>query len=101
MKLWRALDPHSGGVEAQMEPWRVSRPVVADLHHFDEEQDPDPDRINVNSRILIHIKAKRGSGSAPTVYQLITEMKREERGNKNLHIEITVFELTITTVRNK
>ncbi len=25
-----------------MEPWRVCRPVVADLHHLDEEQDPDP-----------------------------------------------------------
>jgi hypothetical protein len=24
----------------KMEPWRVYRPVVADL--FDEEQDPDP-----------------------------------------------------------
>jgi hypothetical protein len=24
-----------------MEPWRVSRPFVADLHHFDDEQDPD------------------------------------------------------------
>ena len=26
-----------------MEPYRVYRPVVADSHHFDEEQDPDPD----------------------------------------------------------
>jgi hypothetical protein len=27
----------------KMEPsWSVWRPVVADLHHFDEEQDPDP-----------------------------------------------------------
>ncbi len=25
-----------------MKPWRVSRPVVADSHLFDEEQDPDP-----------------------------------------------------------
>jgi hypothetical protein len=25
-----------------MKPWRVYRPVVADSHHFDEEQDPDP-----------------------------------------------------------
>jgi hypothetical protein len=26
----------------KMELWRVYRPVVADSHHFDEEQDPDP-----------------------------------------------------------
>jgi hypothetical protein len=26
-----------------MEPWRLCRPVVADSHHFDEEQDPDLD----------------------------------------------------------
>ncbi len=25
-----------------MEPWRVCRPVVANLHHFDEEQNSDP-----------------------------------------------------------
>jgi hypothetical protein len=25
-----------------MEPWMVCRPMVADLHHFDEEQDPGP-----------------------------------------------------------
>jgi hypothetical protein len=24
-----------------VEPWRASIPVVADLHHFNEEQDPD------------------------------------------------------------
>jgi hypothetical protein len=26
-----------------MEPWRVCMPGVADLHHFEEEQDPDMD----------------------------------------------------------
>ncbi len=26
----------------KMEPWRISRPVVADSYHFDEEKDPDP-----------------------------------------------------------
>jgi hypothetical protein len=25
------------------EPLRVWKPVVADFHHYDEEQDPDPD----------------------------------------------------------
>jgi hypothetical protein len=27
----------------KMELWRVYRPVVADSHHSDEEQDPYPD----------------------------------------------------------
>jgi hypothetical protein len=26
-----------------MEPWRVCRTVVADSHHFDEEEDPNPE----------------------------------------------------------
>ncbi len=30
-----------------MEPWRVCRPVIADSHHFDEEQDPDTDPIKM------------------------------------------------------
>jgi hypothetical protein len=33
----------------KMEPWRVFRPVVADLHRFDEEQDPDLD-LNLDLR---------------------------------------------------
>jgi hypothetical protein len=44
----------------KMELFRVNRPLVADLHHFDEEQDPDPDFIEVKSQIRIRIKAKRG-----------------------------------------
>jgi hypothetical protein len=27
----------------KMKPWRVCRPMVADSHHFDEEQVPDLD----------------------------------------------------------
>jgi hypothetical protein len=26
----------------KMEPWRTCRPVIADSHHFDEEQNTDP-----------------------------------------------------------
>jgi hypothetical protein len=26
----------------KMETWRLCRPVVADSHNLDEEQDPDP-----------------------------------------------------------
>jgi hypothetical protein len=37
------VDAHNGGAKAQkMKARRVSRPVVADSHNFDEEQDPDP-----------------------------------------------------------
>jgi hypothetical protein len=43
-----------------MEPWRDFRPVVADSHHFDEEQDLDPGtygiRIPVKSWIRISIE---------------------------------------------
>jgi hypothetical protein len=35
MELWRRRG-------SKMEPWRVSRTVVADSHRFDVEQDPDP-----------------------------------------------------------
>jgi hypothetical protein len=35
MELWRAVDAQNGGPEGL-------RPVVADSHHLDEEQDPDP-----------------------------------------------------------
>ncbi len=40
MEHWRALDANNGSVK--VEPRRVCRPVIADLHHFDEAQDPDP-----------------------------------------------------------
>ncbi len=42
MEPWRALYAHNRGMRLKMEPRRVCRTVVADLHHFDEEQDPDP-----------------------------------------------------------
>ncbi len=42
MEPWRALYAPNRGMRLKMEPRRVCRPVVADLHHFDEEQDPDP-----------------------------------------------------------
>jgi hypothetical protein len=32
------------------ETWRVCRPVVADMHHFDEEQGPDPDPYSSEKR---------------------------------------------------
>ncbi len=31
-----------GAWKLKIEPWRVYWPVVADSHHFDEEQDQDP-----------------------------------------------------------
>jgi hypothetical protein len=38
MEPWRAVDTHNAGVE-----WRVCRPMVANLHQFEEVQDPGPD----------------------------------------------------------
>jgi hypothetical protein len=38
---WRAVDAHNGGMEAENEPWRVCRSVVADSCHLNEEQDTD------------------------------------------------------------
>ncbi len=44
-----------------IEPWRVCRPVVADSHHFDEEQDQDPQYSEEfkKRRIRIRIKLMR------------------------------------------
>ncbi len=42
----------------KMEPWRVCMPVVADLQHFDEEQDLDLDPDPHQSEGRIRIKAK-------------------------------------------
>jgi hypothetical protein len=40
MEPRRAVDAHNRGVEAQNGALEVCRPVVAALHHFDEEQHP-------------------------------------------------------------
>jgi hypothetical protein len=44
-----------GGLK--LEPWRVCRPVVADSHHLDEEQDTDSE---MRSWIRIRNIVKRG-----------------------------------------
>jgi hypothetical protein len=45
MEPWRAWALIIEGVEARNGALEglYNRPVVADLHHFNEEQDPDPD----------------------------------------------------------
>ncbi len=42
MEPWRDVDAQNGGVGLKEKPRGVFRPVVADSHHLDEEQDPDP-----------------------------------------------------------
>jgi hypothetical protein len=39
-------DPQNSGAlgTRKINLWRVCIPVIADSHHFDEEQDPDPDK---------------------------------------------------------
>ncbi len=57
-----------------MDPWTVCRPVVADSHHFDEEQDLDPHR----SLSRIHIKMKRwirGSETIGSSYIIIWDVE--------------------------
>ncbi len=43
MQPWRAMDTQMEVLMLKTEAQRVSRPVVADSHHLDEEQDQDPD----------------------------------------------------------
>jgi hypothetical protein len=40
MEPWKAVGAQKGGMKAQYGGF--FRPVVADSHHHDEEQDPDP-----------------------------------------------------------
>ncbi len=42
MESWRVLDAHNGGVKYQNGAVGLYLPVVADLHHRNEKQDPDP-----------------------------------------------------------
>jgi hypothetical protein len=35
----RAVDAHKEAWRLKMEPWRIYRPLIADSHHSDEEQD--------------------------------------------------------------
>ncbi len=61
MEHWRAIDAHNGGAgRLKMGPWRVFKPVVADSHQFDEEQDPDPNPQKSRIRIQIRIRVKGG-----------------------------------------
>jgi hypothetical protein len=41
MEQWRVVDAENGSVEAKMKGL-YCRPVIANSHHLDEEQDPDP-----------------------------------------------------------
>ncbi len=45
MEAWRAVDAYVRAVEPQTGALEGlnNRTVVADLHHYNEEQDPDPD----------------------------------------------------------
>ncbi len=44
-------------------------PLIADLHHFDEEQNPDPHQVK--GRIRIRIKAKKRSSPDQNLYTTI------------------------------
>jgi hypothetical protein len=63
LEPWRAVDAPNGDVE-----WRVTRPVVADSHHFDEDPDPhqggksnpDPQQSEKLDTYRMRIKMKTG-----------------------------------------
>jgi hypothetical protein len=42
MEAVRAVDATMKARRLKIKPWRVCRPVAADSHHLDEEQDPNP-----------------------------------------------------------
>ncbi len=50
-----------------MEPWRLCRPMVEDLHHFDEDQDPDPHQSEKSDPDSIKVKGELDPGSASCV----------------------------------
>jgi hypothetical protein len=55
LELWRALDAHQ---RLKVEPWTdFVILLVADSHHFDEEQDPDPHQTESQIRIRITKKS--------------------------------------------
>ncbi len=74
--------------------------MVADLHHFDEEQDPDPGQNQ--SRIWIRIKVKTGSAHI-NVMRIRNPANVGERKGKNFKIYIgntllnAVFEIHKTS----
>ncbi len=68
---------HNGGLDFQSGTVDVCRPVVADLHHCDE--DPDPESIKVNSWIRIRNKVTRGIRIRITVFRIRNIVFRNER----------------------
>jgi hypothetical protein len=60
MEIWRAVDAHNGGIESQNEAVEDCRPVLAESHNLNTEQDPDPDPHQGESRIRIRIKVRKG-----------------------------------------
>jgi hypothetical protein len=58
LEPWRAVDSQNGGVEVQKGLWRVYYIMMADWHHFDEEQDFDTDTHQIEEMDPTSIKVK-------------------------------------------
>jgi hypothetical protein len=56
------LDSHNEGMEAQMHPWRICGPVIAESQHSEEGQDPDLDPHFRRLRIRIKVTRIRNPG---------------------------------------
>ncbi len=56
MEPRRVMGANLEALRLKMEPWMICRPIVADSHQFDKEQDPDPRVPYVKRLIRICIK---------------------------------------------
>ncbi len=50
-------------------PYRVCRQMVADLHHFDEKQDPDPDPDRIKVRVGFRWESRSASSENEDPHQ--------------------------------
>ncbi len=72
-----------------MEPWRAYIPVVADFHHFFEEQDPEPQYSEKpGPDPHLRCKARFGSRSALKVHKRENFLGSDFELNKFLNIKV-------------
>jgi hypothetical protein len=71
MELWRL----------KVEPWRACRPIVEDLHHFDDEKDLDLHQSEKSDPDSIKVNGELDPGSAPCVL----DMGASKNGTGTIH----------------
>jgi hypothetical protein len=76
-----------------MEPWRVCKPLVVDLHDFDEEQDPNPhqsEKPDLDPEPHRSEITKRGIRICITLFRIRNTGHKSERRAKKRSNKITV-----------